>query len=170
MPNRKRNPLRALPDEVLQLLDRSQVKDVVIRFSTAMDLQDWEMLRACLADEIEVDYSDLRGEPPQFVTADDFVEQRKSGLAGLKTQHLSFNHQIRIDNDGAICASTSLILRFAPQLKKRNFFNTHCRYEHSLIRTTKGWRILKIRQHVLWNEGHAAVHGFHRQRQQKSKR
>ncbi len=38
-----------------------------------MDGQDWALLRACLAPNVHVDYSDLRRDPPATIAADGFV-------------------------------------------------------------------------------------------------
>jgi hypothetical protein len=46
-----------------QLADRAGVIDTVLRAARAMDVQDWPALRACLAATLDVDYSDLRGDP-----------------------------------------------------------------------------------------------------------
>ena len=72
-----------------QLADRAGVIDTVLRAARAMDVQDWPALRACLAATLDVDYSDLRGDPPSAIAADAYVAARITGLAGLKTQHIS---------------------------------------------------------------------------------
>ena len=45
---------------------------------------DWDALRGCLADELRVDYSDLRGDPPRDLAAEEYVLAREEGLAGLR--------------------------------------------------------------------------------------
>ena len=60
--------------------DHTAITDTIFRFARSLDIQDWEMCRACFMDELETDYSDLRGEPPSTVSADEFVAKRKSGL------------------------------------------------------------------------------------------
>jgi hypothetical protein len=144
------------------LLDRAEISDMVIRFAIALDLQDWPLFRSCFTDEVEADYSDFRGEPPAMIQADDFVEQRRSALSGLKTQHISTNHVITVDGDTAVCISCAVIHRFAPDKQGDNYFDTHGYYYHTLIRTSEGWKICKVKQTVFWNRGEAEIHGFHR--------
>ena len=79
-----------------QLADRAGIIDTVLRAARAMDLQDWPGLRACLAATLDVDYSDLRGDPPSTIAADAYVAARITGLSGLKTQHISTNHLVTI--------------------------------------------------------------------------
>jgi hypothetical protein len=154
---------RKMDDVKLQaLFDRSEISELIIRFATALDLQDWDLFRSCFTDEIEADYSNFRGEQPSVVRADDFVEQRRSALTGLKTQHISTNHLITIDGNIATCTSCTVIHRFHPDLEGENFLNTYGYYQHTLKRTSEGWRICKVKQTVFWNRGNAQVHGFHR--------
>lgn len=81
--------------ELRRLSDRSDIQDVVVRFASALDMQDWALCRSCFADYVEQDYSDFRGEPPSTMSADDFVAQRREALSDIKTHHLSANQLSR---------------------------------------------------------------------------
>ena len=155
-----------MDDPNLQLLlDRYEISEMIIRFATALDLQDWSLFRSCFVDEIDVDYSDFRGEPPSRKKAEDFVNERRVALTGLKTQHISTNHMIIVEGSTATCISCAVIHRFHPEKNEEDIFNTYGYYQHTLIRTLEGWKICKIKQTVFWNAGNAEVHGFHRNRQ-----
>lgn len=151
-----------------ELLDRDAVRDLVVRFANAFDLQDWDALRACLMAEIFVDYSAFRGEPAATVTADAYVAARASALAGLRTQHLSTNHQVTLAGDRAECLSAFVIHRVAPERPaesgEENTFDTAGHYRHGCVRTPEGWRIDRIRQTVLWTRGTPGIHGAFRSR------
>jgi len=138
------------------LTDRAAVSDLLLEFARALDSKDWTICRRCLLDEIETDYSDLRGEPPSRVNADDFVAKRRVALERLKTLHLSTNHQVTVDRDRATCVSAGVIHRLRPEDGER--FDTYCTYTHSLVRTPAGWRIAKIKQTFHWNTGNPEVH------------
>ena len=141
----------------LRLLeDRAAVIDVVLGFSRSLDVKDWAACRRCFTDEIETDYSDLRGELPSTVKADDFVALRRTALEKLKTLHLSANHLVTVDGDRATCVSAAVIHRFRPEDGAR--FDTYCAYTHSLARGASGWRIDKVKQTVYWNTGNPDVH------------
>jgi hypothetical protein len=125
-----------------------------------MDRQDWALLRGCLAPLVDVDYSDLRGDLPARISAEDFVAARVAGLTGLRTQHVSTNHLVTIAGDLAECASSFLIHRLDPQgADGENTFDTAGHYAHGLRRTSPGWRIDRIKQTVLWSRGNPRVHG-----------
>ena len=141
------------------LIDRTDIANTIIRFAYALDCQDWVLCRSCFTDEIEADYSDFRGQPAATIKADQFVELRRKGLAGLKTQHLSTNHIITVEGDRATCISSMVIHR---RSNEGEFFDTYGSYTHTLERTPHGWKICQVKQTVLWNKGNPLLHGAHR--------
>jgi hypothetical protein len=142
--------------------DRAAVIEVVLAVARALDVKDWAACRRCFTDEIETDYSDLRGEPPQIVKADEFVELRRTALERLKTLHLSVNHLVTVDGDRATCVSAAIIHRFRPEDGER--FDTYCAYTHALVRAGGLWKIGKIKQTVYWNTGNPDIHSGARRR------
>mgnify|MGYP001453042418 CR=1 FL=1 len=150
--------VQAMTDErsFSRLQDTAAVIDVVLGFARSLDVKDWAACRRCFEDEIETDYSDLRGEPPQTVKADDFVALRRAALERLKTLHLSANHLVTVDGDRATCVSAAVIHRFRPEDGER--FDTYCAYTHALVRTPAGWKISKVKQTVYWNTGNPDIH------------
>jgi hypothetical protein len=147
-------------ERLRRLSDRAEITDVVLRFALAMDLHDWPLLRACLADEVETDYGAFRNEPVARVSADAFVARRASALADLRMQHVSTNHLVEIDGDEAVCRSCFLIHRVHPGLPHgENTLDSAGHYVHRLIRTNDGWRIRGIVQTPLWTRGNPQVHG-----------
>jgi hypothetical protein len=144
-------------------LDRAAVRDLIIRFANAFDRQDWSALRDCLAAEVHTDYSAFRGEPPATVAADAFVEARATGLAGVRTQQLSTNHEVILDGDRAECYSAFVVHRVAPNAPPgADTFDTAGHYWHACVRTITGWRIDRIKQTILWTRGTPSVHGAFR--------
>ena len=138
------------------LLDSKLVIDVVLGFARALDVKDWVACRRCFMDEIETDYSDLRGEPPSTVKADDFIALRRAALERLTTLHLSTNHLVTVRGDRATCVSAAVIHRFRPEDAER--FDTYGAYTHTLARTPSGWKISAVKQTVYWNTGNPEVH------------
>lgn len=147
-------------EKVNWLYDKEKIIETVLRFSYAMDVKNWEMLRKCLADEIYVDYSDFRGDPPKFISADEFVNLRVKGLENLKTQHLSTNHLVEINDEKAECVSNFLIHRInssGESLDMAGHYIHHLQFENNV------WLIKQIKQKVLWLRGNKEIHGaFHK--------
>ncbi len=145
------------------LEDKFEIIDTILRFAYALDQQNWVMLRDCLADQIDADYAALRGEKRRIVSADDFVAQRAKDLAGLKTQHMSTNHLVSVEENHAECTSCFLIHRIDPaRMPDGNNYDTAGHYVHGLVRVSQGWRIDRIKQTVLWSHGNPEIHGAQR--------
>ena len=84
--------------------DRLAISDVLIRYATALDGRDWELLASCFTDDATLDY-DTSG----TYGRDAFVEHCRAGLARMKaTQHCVTNHVISTDGDRA--HSTSYVI------------------------------------------------------------
>ncbi len=141
-----------------RLIDRAAVIDTIVAFANAFDRQDWPRLRSLLTDELDTDYSEFRGEPPARVSANDYVRARETGLAGVRTLHLSTNHEVTISGDEATCYSAYQIFRVS-QKDVADRLDTAGNYEHRLQRHADGWRICAVRQTVVVLSGKPAVHG-----------
>jgi SnoaL-like domain len=146
--------------DIRWIIDRAAVIDTIVAVANAFDAKDWQKLRSHLADEIDIDYSEFRGEPPRRVTAEEYIQQRVENLAGLRTLHVSTNHEVTIKSDAAKCKSVYRIYRLDPTRESgQNRLDTGGNYFHDLIQTDGLWRITGIRQTVLIVSGNTQVHG-----------
>ncbi|MBW4690892.1 MAG: nuclear transport factor 2 family protein [Lyngbya sp. HA4199-MV5] len=142
------------------VIGRSRIIDVIVGIANAMDAKNWQKLRSYLAGEINIDYSDFRGEPPQQITAEAYVQQRIEGLTDLKTLHISTNHEVTISQDYAQCRSAYRIYRFdAARELGQDRLDTAGNYEHQLIQVKGEWRVTAIKQTVVMLSGDRQVHG-----------
>lgn len=78
------------------VIERSRIIDVIVGFANTMDAKDWQKLKGYLANEVDIDYSEFRGQPHSQITAQEYVQQRIKGLTGLKTLHISTNHEVTV--------------------------------------------------------------------------
>ncbi len=145
--------------------DHQDVVDTIHEFCRAFDMRDWTTLRRCLAASLDTDYSSFRGTPPSRMTADEFVATRRSSLAGLVTQHLSFNHLVSFAGEQARCRFDFMIHRWPQEAGDARFFHTFGYYETGLRREPEAphhWAIESITQHALRSGGNPEIHGAHR--------
>ncbi len=141
------------------VIERSRIIDVIVGIANAMDDKNWQKLRKYLADEIQIDYSEFRGELPQQITAEAYVQQRVEGLTGLKTLHISTNHEVEIIKDSAQCRSAYRIDRFDPTFEPgQDRLDTAGNYEHQLIKVEEEWQVTAIKQTVVVISGNRRVH------------
>ena len=146
--------------DIGSIIDRTAVMNTIIGFANAFDAKDWQKMRSYLTDEIDIDYSEFRNETPRRITAEEYIKQRVEGLAGLRTLHVSTNHEVTINNNTAECQSAYQIYRLDPSRESQNRFDTAGNYFHSLIQTTDGlWLIDGIKQTVVIVTGNPQIHG-----------
>lgn len=142
--------------------DRADITDTILRFFYAIDTHNWNLLRSCLAETLDVDYA-MRGESRRITFADEFVEQRCKELSHLQMQHINTNHLITINGNEAECTSCFLIHHLDPtQPLGENAFHITGHYKHDLIQTASGWLINYIKQTVIWSNGNPKIHGAFR--------
>jgi SnoaL-like domain len=139
--------------------DRSAVADLICRFQRAFDTHDWGGLESCLQSRLQVDYSDLRGLPPQQESASSFCRQRKDALDHLDLQH-NFTNLVVIDtmHPGQLQARCNFqIYRF--ERSGPRHFHTFGTYVFGLERDPKGdLRISSIQQSVTRSSGDHEIH------------
>ena len=131
------------------------IRTTIARFANSFDLKDWALMESALAEELTVDYSDLRGGPPEEITAREYAEARREALEALDTQHIIGDLEITVDGKRAAVEASSMIFRTSDGM----VFNTHARYHFGLSHDQdRGWVIDRIKQTVLWNEGDPGIH------------
>lgn len=139
--------------------------NTIYEFCRALDHHDWEALRRCLAATVDTDYSSFRGTSPARMNADEFVALRRTGLAGLSTQHLTLNHLLTVGRAEISCHFEFIIHRWPEDPGDTRFFHTFGTYEVTLRRALPaphGWAIRSITQRVWRSEGDPELHGAHR--------
>ena len=138
-----------------RLADRADIIDVVTAFAVALDTRDWDLLRSCLADPVEVDYPDSVG--VATFAADDLVATAQRFFGRLDaTLHISANHQIAIEGDRATCVSSLLAAHFLASAGEESLQRQVGYYTNHLERLDR-WRIRRTEQHQAWTEGNPAV-------------
>ena len=126
--------------------DRLAISDVLIRYATALDGRDWELLASCFTDDATLDY-DTSG----TYGRDAFVEHCRAGLARMKaTQHCVTNHVISTDGDRA--HSTSYVIAQHVRAKYVTF-TLGGTYSDDLVRAGTEWRIASRRFVTSWKAG-----------------
>ena len=139
------------------------VGDLLARFFQAFDEKDWPLMRACLCDEVFADYSSFRGQPAATLRAEVYVDQRRTALQALATQHNFLNLRVEVAPDtlSATARCNYIIHRFHPAVESGNdrYFHSYGNYRFAFARPAAAWKICGITQHLLQNTGNRALHG-----------
>ena len=135
--------------------DILKIQQLIARFANSFDVKDWDGLQACFTESLYTDYSDLRGTPPETISASEYVRLRRESLDHLKLHHLVSNYEITFPGfDVAACRASMVVWRRS----EAEDFTTHCIYDFQLARQRGTWKISGITQKVLWNDGNASIH------------
>jgi hypothetical protein len=144
-----------LESRIRRLEDRALISERVIKYAIAVDRADWEMFADCFTDPVHADYSE-NGLPAADFARDELVGIVRDALSGYTaTQHLSPNHVIEFDErdpDRAICYSYMYAQHYAEGSERGGFFLLRGSYTNHMVRSSDGWRIERMIQHVSWSE------------------
>jgi hypothetical protein len=145
-----------MSDHTAHKLDLS---DLLSRFFQAFDDKNWPMMRECLCDEVFTDYSAFRGVPAAMLSADDYVEQRRTALQALDMQHNFLNLRIEVDDgtDTATARCNYIVLRFHSLYD--GYYHSQGHYLFGFARRGGVWKISRIAQHLLRSQGDPEIHG-----------
>ena len=135
--------------------DRIKIQELIAHFANSFDMKDWDGLQSCFTETFYSDYSDLRGTPPETISVKEYVRLRRESLEPLKIQHLVSNYEIKfLESTVATCRASMVVWR---KTDKEDFI-THCVYIFQLVEQDAAWKISRITQKVLWNEGTSSIY------------
>ena len=113
----------------------------------SMDEKSWKAWENTFADELTIDFGGVK--QPQKTTPKNLMDWAKKAYATVKTQHMLFNMDIRLDGDQATSKSYGHARH--ERTDSGDFF--YAIYEHEHVRTPNGWRISKIKMSPNFQEG-----------------
>jgi hypothetical protein len=135
-------------DTLRALQDRTDIADVLYRYSSAVDSFDKEGLRSCLADDISAQYGN--GEP--VTDADTLANWITDATATCIWQHHLLN-VYHVDIDGDQASTLSYLTSYQVFEEDPNAaIILVARYHDELRRTPGGWKLSKRVMELLWGE------------------
>jgi hypothetical protein len=147
-----------LAARIQRLEDRNAIIDVVVKYAVSIDTADWEGFGSIFTDPIHVDFSDA-GMPPADFPRDQFIGFAQKGLEAWDArQHISPNHAVEFDPDDpdkAVCRSYMYAQHYKKGAPGGDFYLMRGSYDNHMVRTTDGWKITRLIQHVFWLEGNS---------------
>jgi hypothetical protein len=139
--------------ELDRLILRSRVSDTVIRYATGVDTRDWALYRSAFDDELVHDFSSWQGEAGRC-SADEWVAAVRQTLSGFDaTQHLSTNHVVTLDGEGAVCVSYMIAHHVLVTKQGDNSFTLGGFYRNKLRQVGGDWKIYDCKLTVTWASG-----------------
>jgi SnoaL-like domain len=135
------------PQKLQDLLDRSEITELVTRLGIWLDEKRWDEARAILTE-------DVTAQTPGGTVAgiEQVVEQARRNHV-VPTHHVITNVAIALDGDRATVGA-NLIATFVngPDLSGP-LFQLGERYSFEAVRTREGWRLSRVRTKPIWTVG-----------------
>ena len=117
--------------------DRDEIVDLTIRYATAIDRRQYQLLSTVFTADADLDY----GEVGQWTGAAEVIEFMDRAHAGAaNTMHRMSNQVIVVDGDAATARTYVDALILGPEGSGVNAVGF---YDDEVIRTANGWRISK---------------------------
>jgi hypothetical protein len=125
----------------------------------AIDELDWPVVRACLADEVHADYTELFGGEAETLSGDALVQRWQGLVPGFDaTQHMTGPCLLEEGPDGRLRVRTHVrgYHRIA-DAEGGPVWGVHGHYAVPLERSGDGWRIAGITLRVFYQEGNTEL-------------
>jgi ketosteroid isomerase-like protein len=124
---------------VQQLSDREEIRETIMRWSRAVDTNNWDLFDAAYTDDIEADFTSL-GLPAMPIKQLRGLLQKSTDFFDLQHHILS---NITYHEVTATTARTSTLVTATSVPKGAPPFQTLAWYHDHLRKTKDGWRISK---------------------------
>jgi 3-phenylpropionate/cinnamic acid dioxygenase small subunit len=123
-----------------EISDRLEINELLVRYSHAVDTQDWEAYARVFTPDATIDYTEMGGPRGDVPSTVEFL--RTAMATFLSYQHMVSNTVLSIEGDTA----TARTICYNPMVLDRGEGNTHvffCGlwYRDVIVRTPDGWRI-----------------------------
>ena len=139
-----------------QLADYRAISDLAVRYCSAVDRRDWDLLA-------EVFLPDSTVRLPQSVVitgSDEIVLRYRRGLERFDaTHHMVSNHEIDVDGDSARHTCLVHAQHVRHDAPGGSNYVIGGRYTDELVRTQQGWRIAHRELVSIWTGGNPSVLG-----------
>jgi 3-phenylpropionate/cinnamic acid dioxygenase small subunit len=117
--------------------DRDQITDVLVRYATGIDRQDWPRFRTCFTADVHADYGEI-GVWDGVDAITEFMATTHEGMPA--TNHMLSNVAIDLDGDSAKVVTyvhAVLVVSRDPE----HSVDAVGSYADTFVRTADGWRI-----------------------------
>ena len=131
----------------LDIADRLAIHDLIMRYATAMDTQDWDLFRSCFRPDART-VMDRVGEFDTCEAVIDLLAPRLTIFAAL--QHFVSNVVVS-GHGGAATARTYFVSHHVP--KSGDAYTYGGTFDFAVGRDAEGWRITSHTIRIFWDAG-----------------
>jgi 3-phenylpropionate/cinnamic acid dioxygenase small subunit len=129
--------------------DRRELSDLVLRYATAVDNRDWDLLETCFAADATALYGQL-----ELGDREAIVEHLRTAVAEVDAiQHFVTNQQVRVEGD-EVTSDSYLYAYHGWRGEQPHDYFIRGGYRDRMKRTPEGWRIVyRHRLEATWDRG-----------------
>jgi 3-phenylpropionate/cinnamic acid dioxygenase small subunit len=132
--------------------DRADIRDLLIRYTTALDTRDWQLFDSCFTEDAVADYGTLGGHQHGI----EAIRKAVAILAGFdRTQHFLGNITIAVDADEARTTcylNAQHVIDSGGGVELLTVGGIH---RDRMLRTPTGWRIAYRQLEPVWQSGNS---------------
>lgn len=136
-----------------QTADSIAVIQSLVQGLNATDRKDFTRWRTLLADELTIDFGGVN--PEQTLKADDLMAWAKVAYKDMVTMHMSFNHEVTVNQQQAHVYSYGRALHRQAVSVGEDYWFIYARYEHRLIKQDGVWKITRLHMTPVFEEGNS---------------
>jgi len=145
-----------MPLSSQEISDRIEINDLLVRYCTAIDTQDWSLLDSCFLPDATLDYTQTGGIAGKYPEVRAWLEKVLAIFS--VTVHFIGNSTVKLDGDRA----SSRTYTINPMGIERQDGSTHIftvggTYVDELTRTAEGWRIARRTEESAYVDGSPSV-------------
>ena len=135
--------------EILRALaDRSEINDLLVRYSTAIDAREWDLLDTVFMPDARLDYRSAGGITGRYPEVKRWLSEVLPMFRA--TQHLVMNSHVELAGDEARGTTQFLNPNEATIDGAPWIFTVGGTYHDRLVRTPDGWRIARRVEETKW--------------------
>ncbi|MFO0692207.1 MAG: nuclear transport factor 2 family protein [Polyangiales bacterium] len=131
--------------------DRHAIHDVLVRYTTAIDTHDHDLLDQVFTPDATIDYRETKGPKGSYPEIRVFLASAMKRFRIL--QHLLGNERIVLEGDRATSRAYVRAVHGVKTPEGMRFFEMGGEYVDEWVRTDAGWRIRTRALRALWFQG-----------------
>ena len=139
--------------DLQEISDRLEIEDVLIRYTRAIDTDDWDQLDTVFTPDAAIDYTESGGIADAFAVVKPWLAEMLPAFFP-KRMHTLGQIEIRLDGDAAVVSAYfHNPMPMADGKGGEKIVEIGGIYHHTMLRTPEGWRSRTLHEEVVWRRG-----------------
>ncbi|MGM0213470.1 nuclear transport factor 2 family protein [Enterococcus sp. AZ109] len=136
-----------MEEELRKLIEEDKIRKLQYRYARGVDMHDYELLRSCFADTIEVDFTDYLPEAKyNNLPAEKWVEMVRQLTETMDaTQHTMTNIDAEFNGDTAKAVVYLRAMHYLPNNRGENHAECGGYYENTYEKIAGEWKIKSMK-------------------------